>query len=369
MARSYKYDRSKQALYRPAEAPDFFQDWTDEDTENEDLLCAEMARLAYADRDRVARALGTPGFTLGPTFGGSGLGQRIALRGTEAFVARHPGRALTVLAFRGTESNRPEDLLADLLTGDVTWPGRGRVHVGFARAFEPVRAEIAQALDGGTDRLFITGHSLGAAVATLAAADLATLRPTLITFGSPRAGDAEFARSLDGLTMRRFVNCCDLVTRIPPEAFTRGNIESLLDVLLGDGVISAGVATAMAGILSQAGFNPRFEHLAGSRARYIDRNGTRRDVANATTDPGVAADQHAARTAYGAPSAPGIASPLPAAIAKLAGSGLKPEAVLSALGDSIAHAVGHLSGDPVPLRDLADHAPINYVSGISGRLP
>jgi hypothetical protein len=38
----------------------------------------------------------------------------------------------------------------------------------------------------------------------------------LYTFGSPRVGDAQFVSTLNGLSNSRFVDCCDLVARLPP---------------------------------------------------------------------------------------------------------------------------------------------------------
>jgi triacylglycerol lipase len=51
-------------------------------------------------------------------------------------------------------------------------------------------------------------------VATIAAS---AWRPTqLITLGSPRVGDVDFVNSIAGVETHRIVNCCDLVTRVPP---------------------------------------------------------------------------------------------------------------------------------------------------------
>ena len=120
MARTYPYDISRQALYRPAAGAVFFEAWVRErDTRNTDLLCAEMSRLAYAGRATVASSLDSIGFTLRLWFGGEAPEERLRTKGTDGFVATSAD--LTVLAFRGTEANKPEDLLADLFA--ISGPG------------------------------------------------------------------------------------------------------------------------------------------------------------------------------------------------------------------------------------------------------
>jgi hypothetical protein len=68
-------------------------------------------------------------------------------------------------------------------------------------------------------RLLLTGHSLGAALATLAASVVPADRRAqtlLCTFGSPRVGDETFGASLGGLTHFRYAGARDLVTWVPP---------------------------------------------------------------------------------------------------------------------------------------------------------
>jgi hypothetical protein len=70
--------------------------------------------------------------------------------------------------------------------------------------------------------LHLTGHSLGAALATLAGASGAL--PTavaLYSFGSPRVGDACFRDCLtaQNLGMHRFVHGNDVVTTLAPEGW------------------------------------------------------------------------------------------------------------------------------------------------------
>jgi len=66
------------------------------------------------------------------------------------------------------------------------------------------------------------GHSLGGALATLAAMDIKLNVPgksvSCYTFGSPKVGDSAFAGAYNKLVpdTHRFVNDTDLVPKIPP---------------------------------------------------------------------------------------------------------------------------------------------------------
>jgi hypothetical protein len=97
----------------------------------------------------------------------------------------------------------------------------GRVHKGFRQAYESVEADIEKSvakLEGIP--LYITGHSLGAALATLATQRLEQnhairdLIAACYTFGSPRVGNTEFDREFKSVVYR-VVNTTDIVTVIP----------------------------------------------------------------------------------------------------------------------------------------------------------
>jgi hypothetical protein len=69
--------------------------------------------------------------------------------------------------------------------------------------------------------LWVTGHSLGAAVATVAA-DALPATGGVYTFGSPRVGDGDFAAAFNRRFADRsfrYVDDHDAVTRVPPESF------------------------------------------------------------------------------------------------------------------------------------------------------
>ncbi len=131
----------------------------------------------------------------------------------------HPRYA--VLVFRGTEQN-PKDFFTDLSVGAPTLdPSQINVHEGFRKAVDARTAsglsvweEIEVELLKLDCPVFYTGHSLGAALATLAAARLAP--KAVYTFGSPRVGNHAFVDSLSSLPIYRIVDGQDIVTTVPP---------------------------------------------------------------------------------------------------------------------------------------------------------
>ena len=146
--------------------------------------------------------------------------------GTQAFITSNDD--LLILAFRGTEQ-KLEDWMTDADMNLTDGPG-GKVHDGFHRALKNVWLDIRKALDefrGNGQSIWITGHSLGAALATLAAATLGDDKEDIpvngiYTFGQPRVGDRTFARNYNqdfSQIAFRFVNNNDVVTRVPPRTF------------------------------------------------------------------------------------------------------------------------------------------------------
>jgi hypothetical protein len=84
-------------------------------------------------------------------------------------------------------------------------------------------------------------------MATLAAADNSAKRPLLITLGSPRVGNSDFVSGIrEFITPKRYVNCCDFVTRIPPETFSRAHMENIMAGFLGRNAIAARLESALA---------------------------------------------------------------------------------------------------------------------------
>jgi hypothetical protein len=96
----------------------------------------------------------------------------------------------------------------------------GRVHSGFLRAFAPIADQLDAIVHTRRpeQNLWLTGHSLGGALATLAAAHLGRdAIQGLYTYGCPRVGDAAFAEILPQQSHVRFVHRDDWVTTVPPE--------------------------------------------------------------------------------------------------------------------------------------------------------
>ncbi len=137
---------------------------------------------------------------------------------TQAFLARSGDYA--VLAFRGTEVTKRQDIMTDLTATQISLV-EGRVHSGFRAAYKSVKDRIESCLLGMDEiPLYITGHSLGAALATVATDELEhnpvfkNRIAACYTFGSPRVGDSMFDRHLKS-PMYRIVNTTDIVTVIP----------------------------------------------------------------------------------------------------------------------------------------------------------
>jgi predicted lipase len=210
-----EYDPSRDALYHPERRDTVFENGAGYSVEQ---LAVEAARLAYfradasnSERLRLTESLSHVGFDAPTLFTDSATG-------SEAFASQRPGDGTTLFAFRGTQPDDVADLGTDLRANTVAWPeSGGRVHAGFAaaaRSLLPQMREWIERAQPDPSKLILTGHSLGAALATLAASIWPSA--SLVTIGSPRVGDADFAGTLAATNILRFVNCCDVVTDVPP---------------------------------------------------------------------------------------------------------------------------------------------------------
>jgi triacylglycerol lipase len=161
--------------------------------------------------------------------------------GIQGYVAGNE-RAV-IIAFRG--SGEMSDYLANASFPQVDgarYGVAGKVHVGFANALDSAWQSIEETLRIFRDRnqpIWITGHSLGGAMATLAGARLVGEgKPVagIYGFAPPRAGDVEFAEDvlarLSGRTFR-FVNGPDLTPRVPPAGVAAAEAAYLMRISVG----------------------------------------------------------------------------------------------------------------------------------------
>jgi hypothetical protein len=191
---------------------------------------ADAAMLAYCryqqirmDSTELERIL-IPHFTTRGTIGDCFVDNASTARG---FFADNDDFA--ILAFRGTEKGNNHDVKADLKFVPVPekalgGKAAGKVHWGFQDYLELVWPRVKELVDEyraahKIQEICITGHSLGAAIATLAFHQIQDDHTSLYTFGCPRVGNAEFCRSLEAMTKTRpayrFIDHEDVVTQVP----------------------------------------------------------------------------------------------------------------------------------------------------------
>ncbi|GFN33087.1 lipase family protein [Paenibacillus xylaniclasticus] len=131
---------------------------------------------------------------------------------------------VAVLAFRGTRSTM--DWVSDFISQQIIYkPGKPKClsHKGFTDIYASCREQVIELVKtiDPSKQLFVTGHSLGGALATLAAFDIAfnlEREPIVYTFGAPRVGDPRFARLYNKLVKQhwRIQNEYDIVPHLPP---------------------------------------------------------------------------------------------------------------------------------------------------------
>jgi hypothetical protein len=133
-----------------------------------------------------------------------------------------------LLAFRGTEADNDSDKLADLDAVMISKDG-GHVHRGFNSYLnEAIWKNVLQAVGDWRKShprapMTITGHSLGAALASLAFTRLKDPNTSLITFGCPRVGNRAYCKQIEDTASKqrciRVVDDLDIVTHVPPQLF------------------------------------------------------------------------------------------------------------------------------------------------------
>lgn len=177
-----------------------------------------------AEKERLIAELSSLNAKLIETFDSNGT--QAILISTDKFIT---------LAFRGTEATSIKDIKSDAKATTTKCDSGGNIHSGFKGAFEEVAIEIQSTLDREefeNKPLFITGHSLGGALATIAAKKLKHSggMASCYTYGSPRVGDEEWISNIK-TPLYRIVNAADCVTMMPPGSDTISAISWLLGLI------------------------------------------------------------------------------------------------------------------------------------------
>jgi hypothetical protein len=157
-----------------------------------------------------------------------GRGDRIVSFG---FILQAPNND-AVIAIRGTEGIREWIHDFEFLTTKCPFlAGAGKTDDGFTAIYNSLRVATTSArlvdgvaalpFDHAVNSLTICGHSLGGALATLLALDVAAntnfKNPTIYTYASPRTGDALFAHTYNQVVPNtyRIANRVDIVPNLP----------------------------------------------------------------------------------------------------------------------------------------------------------
>lgn len=186
-------------------------------------LLTDVSKAAYFPTDEAARYLQSLNYSV----------QDIRLfsttdTDTQAIITTIGGR--TIVGFRGTEKNL-EDFQTDANIAMSPMEGVQNLasHTGFLKAYLSARQTMLDALPPNATEVHFCGHSLGGALAALAALDISmntsAAVASLHTVGQPRVGNKKMADQLQstlGLRYTRGVNNCDIVPRVP---FSVGPLE------------------------------------------------------------------------------------------------------------------------------------------------
>jgi len=166
-----------------------------------------------------------------------------------AYIALDSSTNRIVLAFRGTDTltQLMVELISHSLVPFMTGNTQVRVNEFFLAAADDLLPQLTPVLRDleikcPACQLWITGHSLGASMALLAAFNVSFWtreQPILLTFGQPRSVNGPFARMMEERISRiyRLVNARDPVPHIPrchrSDAAVVGSMRGCVDDKLG----------------------------------------------------------------------------------------------------------------------------------------
>lgn len=221
-------ERFARTVGLPYDNPDLFEEFHPQEKDwnySNGYTMARMSVLAYQNEEIVKYQLGNSG-----NF--KWFENRV--KDTQGFgYARSDS---LVISFRGTESKRDAMLdlqrhRIDFMVNDVR---RGKVHNGFSEALDSVWDQVEKFIkdhmfeneQGGevSRRIWLTGHSLGGAIATLCAAKIAHIYGGKViggvyTFGQPRVGNRDFqTQAINAITrgkIFRIYRSADPIAMLP----------------------------------------------------------------------------------------------------------------------------------------------------------
>ncbi|MGE8175206.1 lipase family protein [Pseudomonas fluorescens] len=136
--------------------------------------------------------------------------------------------------------------------------GVGKAHQGFHEGYVAVKAFVTKYVERfrtGDQRILVCGHSLGGAIALLLAEWIRRkYDPNVIlyTFGSPRAGDAEFVEGAKSLVHHRIVNNNDPVPSVPAAWMDTNKAVWITGIAA---TVTGGVAPIVGGVVFGAGLS------------------------------------------------------------------------------------------------------------------
>ncbi|MEM9822453.1 MAG: lipase family protein [Bacteroidota bacterium] len=185
-------------------------------TKGNAMTLADFAHLAYMEPVYIEKQLQAWGFSNFHWI------EDTVETDTQSFVTQKDHFA--IVCFRGTSSGT-DGLIDARIFKTNAFGGTGRVHSGFKKALDSVWTKIDSTIDGliGVEKIFVTGHSLGAALAQLCAYRIALKHPSLVAgvyvYGSPRVANRQFKAAYNQLLKDKtylHINHKDAVPTVPP---------------------------------------------------------------------------------------------------------------------------------------------------------
>lgn len=181
---------------------------------NISLILAEASQAVYGDEDYI-KTWAKEKFNTNQV-------EFFDRKDTQFFIAENDQN--TFIVFRGSKGF--DDWISNLKINKTKKP-YGKIHSGFFKAFSIVQSEVFAALTRArvfNRDVYLGGHSLGGALAVIAAAHSHyeigfTPIKGIYTYGMPRAFNrsaVNFINTRFGSNFVRFVNDDDIVPKIPP---------------------------------------------------------------------------------------------------------------------------------------------------------